>query len=243
MGLNEALAAALKNLPSTARATTLADEGVRSSQVDGYKLKEGQTDRVAIIDPNLVVVGRQHFGGEGVGYVLCKSVYKMEGQVEVLDRKALCCTHMGEPKLRIVTPIVRYTTKPTGEVIAPLTLEYFTWRIGPEMFGQLRATHKEWDLSQHDLLLTCEDEKFQRINITIAKERVISAPQIKEKFDAEIGAFITGVVPKMTKAIGNELTDDQLLQKLGRGAAVVGAAAAARVSDSPIGNIDDLLGK
>ena len=239
MSFTDALTKALSGLPTTARATSFDDESIKSNRVESYKAKAGNTDRICILDPRLVVVGRSHYGGEGVGYVLCKSTYKMEGSIEVLDRKALCCTHMGEPKLGIVVPIAKYQTKPTGEPIKPLSVDYLVWRINDERFGQLRMIHKEWGLDKHDLIVTCEDETYQRVNVALAKERILAHEQVKAKFDEEVAAFLLSIAPKLTREIGSDVSDEDLLKKLGKAGPVTSTT---RVSDAPVGDIGDLLG-
>lgn len=237
MSLSEALQKALAGLPTTARVTDFNDETIKSSNVEGYKAKEGTTDRIAVINPSLVVVGRAHYGGDGVGYVLCKSEYSIEGGAEVLVRKGLCCNHMPEAKVRIAVPIIKYATKPNGELIKPLQMEYLIWRINDEKFTQLRTVHKEWGLDKHDIIISCTDEQYQKLSMTVARERLISLPEVEKEFGAGLIAYVNAITPKLAKQVGNDLTDQQLLEKLGKT-----AAATVKVSDTPLGNIDDLLG-
>lgn len=237
MSLIEQLQRTLANSPG-ARATNFDDESIKSSQVEGYKAKAGSTDRIAVVDPAVVVVGRAHYGGPGVGYVLCKSEYTVDAGVEVLSRKGACCLHMpDEAKIRIVVPIIKYATKPNGELLKPFTMEYLVWRINEAKFAQLRGIHKEWGLDKHDLIITCDDEKYQTLTISVARDRVANHPEVQKQFGSEVAAFMAQMVPKLSKQIGNDVSETELLNKLGKTA----PAATVRVSDAPVGNIDDLL--
>lgn len=239
MSVQEALAKALANLPGSTRATSFDDESIKGQRVEDYKPKTGNTDRIAVIDPQLVVVGKAHYGGEGVGYVLCKSEYKVTDGVEVQTRQAACCKHLDEAKLRIVVPIVRYYTKPDGSLIKPLQIECLVWRINAEKFGQLRAMHKEWGLDKHDVQVQCEDEQYQRLAFTVTRERLISDERVSAEYGPQVTAFITSIAGRLAGEIGRDLPEQKLLEKLGK----IGPASTVRVADAPVGDIDDLLGK
>lgn len=210
-------------------------EAARTDQIPKFSGKEGETARIAIIDPALLLRARAHFPAkktEGVGYVLCKSTYREMGDLEVPDTIAYCCKALPESKIRMGTLIVKYDVNPrNGNVqaqtgpdgkpdAATVGFTPMAWIFSPTKYEAIAdLLTAEYDLGQHDLIITCEDEEWQRLKITPAKTRIMNMPGFVERHGARIKAWVEFSQHKLAKEIAREYTDQELLEKLGGGTA------------------------
>jgi hypothetical protein len=231
--------------------TTFANrDAARSDNVPTYKAKTGVVDRISIVntipgEPPTPLVARVHTdfsdnpARKGLGYVICKSTYKRQGEMEIIDKAATCCQHMGESRKRCAALVIKYNANPqTGAPVKPVNFQALVWLFPPDKFENLFTIHEEFaernekdeivvsGLSKVDLIISCEDDKFQKIKIVPSPSRVQSAPQFKEAFGQTLADWEAATLPRLDKVIGREVSDAEIL-------AAVGAAAAGGASHSP----------
>lgn len=83
---------------------------------------------------------------------------------------------VGPRKRRNVMPVVRYKTKTrSSELVKPYSVEVLAWRFSGKYFNQLVDENERWadpegannGLLKHDLVFTCEVEKYQNYLISV----------------------------------------------------------------------------
>lgn len=217
--------------------TNFSDDSISQFDFEIFKGRKNSVDRIAIVNANNLRWHRVHYDSGKKGYVLCNSKYKRVGKGEVIDGKpALCCQKMDEPKKRFGAFVVQYGTTPDGKLVKPLTYTTRLWRFSESHFVQLRDINAEFPLDQHDLVIRCTDENFQKMTITAAKESVIRLEKFPEKDKKDIAEWVKAMLPKVNKSLGRKLTDAQLLERLG-----MATSARTVAQESVVGDIDDLL--
>ena len=110
-------------------------------------------------------------GSEG-GYVICKG------------RKNGCewCEHSDDyvsyARFAVATIVVAWPTNSQGVVnhrkVAEGVFDVMPWVFSRKVFAELSILKEEFPLGQHDLILTCDREKFQRIQIRPARDNLYS---------------------------------------------------------------------
>lgn len=227
-------------LPENVTETDFADETVKGNDLPAYKGRANVTDRIGIINPTKILVGRTHFR-QGMGYILCSSEFKLNGTNEVLHKAAPCCLHLepeSESTKRVTCLVIKYDTKPDGVLVEPFGYKLLLWRFSEDKYEQLKNINKEWPLAEHDLLATCSEEKYQRIAFNICKQSIFRGEKFQKAFGGQVNDWVEFMRPKMVKSMGKKLTAQELMEKLGK------AQSPAMVSpamDSPISDIADLL--
>lgn len=229
------------NLPDNVVETDFSDETIKGNEVASYKGRLNMTDRIGIIMPNKVVVGRAHYK-QGLGYILCSSEFKLQGTTQVLHRPAPCCTLLGgeaESSIRVSVPVIQYHTKPDGVLLEPFGYTLLIWRFGDDKYEQLKNINKEWPLTDHDLTITCTEEKYQRLTINICKQSIVRGAKFQESFGKQVNEWMEFTRPKLARTIGKKITGQELMEKLGKAQS---PAVVSSAMDSPISDIADLLG-
>jgi hypothetical protein len=217
------------------------DETITTGEFEVYKGRKNVTDRIAILTkPTL---GRFHYK-QGVGFFLCNSKYTVQGGVEMCENPALCCQLMNEPaKKRFAALILQYDTRPNGELTQPFGFKLLVWRFREDKFVALRGIAKEWPFEQHDLMVSCSDEGYQKMSFNVCKSTVITNDVFKANFGVTVEAWTKTMRPKLERAIGRPMTDAQIAEAFGKAGlgGQVSQSQTHRVSESPIAEIGALL--
>lgn len=88
------------------------------------------------------------------------------------DSKAyqVAVKHCGEPQVVYVTPILVYSTNDKGRVINGEEYELSNLTLPKSRFFDIKNLQGEYNLSQHDVVVMCEDSKYQKLKFTISPE-------------------------------------------------------------------------
>jgi hypothetical protein len=171
---------------------------------------------------------------EGVGYVLNKGPQytQLAG---------------AQPKMKIATLIVSWAlgknNKPTKESLFEELPEVQPWVIGADKYEKLKKMHLSgYPMYDWDIQADCEDSGFQKFTFLPAHQNIFKEMLKNDNSRArEIASHIVDRVrtlaPNLMREIGQDLTIDQLREKLGH-------EVASPVGDSVAGDneVDDLLG-
>lgn len=170
------------------------DETITGDRAPKYSGKKGYVDRIGFIFPKGNKVVKTHFHTK---HVICKG--------------GLCCEKMKPAEKRIGNIIIKYGTDKQGKVKSPFTYELQTWVFSEKKYAQLRTVNSEQSLEDHDLLVTCTEEKYQNLNITACKE-------VLWKKNDKLKAHILAEAEKLRAKIylGAELNTDQMKELLGQ---------------------------
>ena len=127
--------------------------------------------------------------------------------------------------------ILIYDTDDSGSAKQPLNAEVAFWAFGSDKFVQLRNITKEWGpASTLDLMVTCTDAQFQKVQISPARNCLYSSdPTFKAACDQKIKEdsyplekFLCKEIPVVQMAqefgLGDEYVPESFRQQMGIGA-------------------------
>ncbi len=88
-----------------------------------------------------------------------------------LCARAQECDEVGPPRRRFASNVIKYATKPDGNLRLPVQCELVVWTYTDQIFNKLVDIVNEWgSLREHDLLLgPCTNKDFQKFEIGVAK--------------------------------------------------------------------------
>jgi len=210
-----------------------------------FKGREGETYRISLawfaeanedgspnMDGNVQFTGCERHYMQGVGYFLHKGAEfaKLAG---------------GAPKQAVATIVVVWPTDKKGTLNSAsfskgTDYEVMPWVFSSERYDQLKNRHVEWPLSEHDLILSCTDTQYQKMDISPAKDNLLRKLVESDKDKARaISVAIMEQVQKIESSIrtdlARDLTLEQLREKLG------GSTASPVTGGAAEENVDELL--
>jgi hypothetical protein len=119
----------------------------------------------------------------------------------------------GEPNIKFATIILVYLTDKEGNMLKPAdpnqrmySLEAYIF--SKDKFPKFRDRHWEWNLAEHDVILSCSEEKYQNVDIEVAKECFFRCdPNLVN----EVVEEAQGLYGNLKKFLGRELKDEEVL--------------------------------
>lgn len=213
-----------------------------------FKAKEGETYRISFVwwpgleegKPDLNASTPRFIGAKrlylaGVGYFISKS--------PEYERLA-----GASAKMYVGTVICKWPTDSKGKLDASRfangDFEINSWVMSVDKYRSIEARHKEFPLGEHDLTLLCTDTQYQKLDISPCRESLFR--KIIEK-DPTRAATIIGeaatVAKELPRDLAQDLTLDQIREKMGKGGAspVAHTGAASNNSADFDGMLDDIL--
>ena len=128
---------------------------------------------------------------------------------------------LGPPEQRFALCLFHYTTDEAGNLIDPTKCQgrVKTWAISEARYEELSNLHRSWPLldvgfeeKQHDMLMACTEEQYQRMNFTPCpeahwkkKESWYNALKEKEKT----------AQPKVKMTLGRQMSDIEIMEMMG----------------------------
>jgi len=150
------------------------NEHLRVSIAWWPKDKEGLPDMVGT-DPRLVSCKRHYVlpemdpTGQGGGYFLC------QGQ-----NCQMCKSpdeNLSQPRAIFGTVVVAWPTDSRGNLNRDAwkrqIFDVMPWVFGQQVLSTIQQVQPHYPLGMHDLTLTCEDPKFQRIQVAPCKDNLL----------------------------------------------------------------------
>lgn len=192
------------------------------------ELKEKETARIAIFQNQGWEATLRHFV-KGVGYVHCHAMAGAKDVVDLLKldenggdpTKCVMCKmavekgteYVSFPMRRFAIRILRYQTDMSGRIVGnDIRYQMLIWILDNYKYRQLRQIDQEWgDVRSHDLMVTCEGEKYQKYTINIAKEALWT----RETFKAKVAEYLKAEMPRyiLADCLGQTLTQEVLTRK------------------------------
>lgn len=189
---------------------SLNDKSVDIQTFDRYKGRKNVTDRIAILSSTLLRA-RVHYHDAKKKSFKCLSTP---------THQAPCCKHMGEPDQKFGLIVFQYLTDENGNMLTDekLSGKVKLWVVSDSRYSELSQIHKEFPLldagfaePQFDMTLKCTEEQYQRMTFTPCREAFWKKKQ--EWFDA-IKQKANKAIPRLGKAMGNDLTELEILDLL-----------------------------
>lgn len=198
---------------------TLGDRRVEITNYDRYKGRKGETDRIAFLSNNLI--WRKTWYVEGRGSNDRGSLIKDPG--ENTDLGQLIRKHLGEPEQRFGLVLFHYKADENGVPDNPdkCSGKPKLWVISESRYAQLSNIHNEFPLlapseadgSQHDLIIRCQEEQFQRMEFQATAKQ--AHYRKKDKWVETIMKKVPKAEEQLKKAMGRDYTEDEVKQLLG----------------------------
>lgn len=245
--------AGVRALAPNVELTDFMDPAVKQYEFEYYTPKQDNNDRIYLLRPGALAKGRSHFHDNMKSGVLCTSQYERssDGRNEILIQKAKCCEWLGDPATRFAALVIHYATTKSGGLQQPLQVDLKVWRFGVDKYRQLQAINRDSPLTQHDLGIFCQEERFQRLQIVPKPEALLLHPAFEKTYPDElkrIEQWADVSVPKLAQQLGRQFPNDNELYKALVEAKVLtpgggaGPAIVNQPGDAPISNFADIIG-
>jgi len=202
---------------------SLADKKVQTSQFERYAGRKGQVDRIGILSTNLARTYRYFYDGGGR-----KMSFRAPKSEETL---ALCRQHLGEPEQRFGMILFHYRTDLEGVLLDTEKCQGRPklWAISEARYEELSNIHRQWPLldagwgeTQHDLLIRCSEEKYQRMTFTPVPE---AHWKKKEAWFNALKKQELRAADRLKLALGRPMSDKEIME-------LFSASSAAPTGDS-----------
>jgi hypothetical protein len=215
-----------------------SDDSIKIAETTFFKGEKNRKKRIYVMTDK-PKFARVHYKN-GSGYFVCRSEFHMKDGAQVCVKHAKCCELLGEaPKLRFGVIVLLYDTDKEGRLKTKdpqnLDFEFQMWSFGEDKFASLRTKHEEWSLTEHDLLISCSDEQYQKIEIDVLKNALWKTnPSLKARVDAAWAAYNHKDTQKF---LGKILSEAEIAIRLG------GEAEAETKTESTVNgqNLDEVL--
>jgi len=188
------------------------------------RLKTNEVARLNMFSTKHIEATVRHWVNK-FGYVHCLALPKMESLAEMVaaeeeggkpDDCYLCKVALdghdaiGVPNCRFATRVLRYKTDMTGRVIGELSYWMEIWIFDGYKFRDVKKKQDEWgSLANHDLTLTCDNEKFQNVTINVQKQALWKQDRdkVKEHLGEEAKKY------DLMKCLGRVVPEDALRRR------------------------------
>ena len=190
-------------------------EEVSNGRTDRYKGKKGQTDRISVIFPTRLKMGKFHY---------------KERQIECI--RGICCEKLGPAKARVGTVILQYATDSRGKPSTPFNYTLKEWIFSGTKFADLKALNEEWPLDEHDIKITCVEEGFQQLKYVATKK---SPWRLNEALCRQIMGEAEHILDNIR--LGSKMSADEIREHLG----IEGESLSDEVDPTDDGDFDDML--
>lgn len=135
----------------------VADMGKKVSRVpiEKYKASANRVDRIAFIQSRIMGIKMHYI--DNIGSIICYG--------------GKCCDIAGSPQVRYLFPILVYQTDDEGRVTGK-KVEIKVLSAGEDLYKVImtnaRAAEEFGGIDHVDMFVTCTDEKFQKISLSLA---------------------------------------------------------------------------
>jgi hypothetical protein len=190
------------------------DKKVEISTYERYKGRKGITDRVGFISKAMLRAWTYYYEGQdGKG-----TTFRAPTNADTLRTVK---SVLGEPTQRFGLLLFHYLTDDTGELIDPEKLrgKVKIWALSESRYTELGALSSKWpildagfDGPQHDLMIKCTEEKFQRMTFTPCPNALWKK---KQSWYEALKAQEMKAKERLRMALGRELKDSEILDLIG----------------------------
>jgi len=189
---------------------TLGDAKVELSTLDRYKGRKGATDRIVLVSKTLLR-GNSHWFNSRTFRCLTENP----------ESPAICCEKLGAPTQKFAMVIFHYTADQAGEIVDPAKCQGVLkiWVLTESKYQELSGVHKQWplldagfDKPQHDLLIVCTEEQYQRMTLTPTPTTHWKS---KEAWYKTITTRVNLAKDRLAMALGKRLPETEVKEILG----------------------------
>lgn len=191
-------------------AVSLDDKSVELSLFERYKGKEDQTDRIVVVSKALLR-GNSHWFNNRTFRCLTENP----------EKPAICCEKLGAPTQKFAMVVFHYTADKAGEITDSTKCQGVLkiWLLTESRYQELSGIHKQWplldggfDRPQHDLLITCTEEQYQRMTI---KPTATAHWKSKDTWYNAITQRVEKAKDHLGRSLGKKLPEKDVKEILG----------------------------
>lgn len=163
--------------------------------VDKLKFSVSKREMINIVSPQVLAIKCHYI--EGLGSIICNG--------------KTCCEKDGMPRIKYLFPVVVYSTDSKGRPVDK-TLSYKVLAVGKDTYESIMTKHElQGDITKVDLVVSCQDENYQKIQMDIAGE----CRWKKDKGMAkEVVEFWQENMKELYKSIARNVTDKEVREAL-----------------------------
>jgi len=190
-----------------------------------FKAKEGEKYRVSFPWLPGIEENKPNFDAPTPKFTGCKRLY-LAGVGYFLDKGPEYVKLAGaQSKMQVATLIIKWPTDSNGALdkakFQDGQFEVMPWIMSADKYRNIEQNHREFPLGQHDLSLTCTDTQFQKITISPCRENLFRKLFEKDPggLAGKIIAAMKDAIPTVQPELAQDLTLDQIRERLGRGGA------------------------
>lgn len=168
------------------------------SPISRYKGKKDKRDLVQILSLNPLAV-RYHYEA-GVGYYYCYG--------------GGCCNRGNPVNIRYVFPIVVFDTDVRGKIVSD-NFEISYLQLGSEAYENLILKYEiNADLGERAILISCSDEKYQRLSLEVAGESPLKTKPELQKLVLESYQELRPHIPaSIARLVSNDAELNAILKR------------------------------
>ena len=170
---------------------------------ENFKLKKDEKARIVILDEEFDVEFVHWV--DDFGYAICAGDYNLLLKEGADTQHCKFCANANpdgaikSARRKFVTLIVIYRTNSKGQVLTPITVDVNPWVFGDDKFNDLLGKKEAWgDLKDHDLMIECLGEQYQKMRIDVMPEAVW-------KTDKDTAAFVAAAFKDAKSMYGKDL--------------------------------------
>lgn len=200
---------------TTGTVVSMGDKRIVSTQFEKYKGRKGQTDRLALISPQLHL-GKIYFH-ESMGKRWLFHAPDAKSDPKLAE---LCMEKLGAPMQRLGVVVFHYRAEDgVVEDKEKCAGTVKVWILSESKYRELEKLNKEWPLMDHgqteaqsDIILSCTEEQYQRMTITPTKEAHWKS---KPEWYSHLNTRQKEAFAALPKIMGRQLDGDEIMEMFG----------------------------
>ena len=214
-----------------------------------FKAKDGETYRLSFIWWPGLEEGAPNLDASTPKFIGCKRLY-IQGVGYFMDKGPEYVKLAGSPsKMYAGTIVCQWPTNSQGKLDAARfqsgDFDVLSWVMSTDKYRAIGSSHDQFPLGKHDLTLKCTDAQYQKLTILPCRENLFR--ELLEKFPEKAKRIMSEALElasELPRDIAQDLTLDQIREKLGAGGGSSIASGGAPVSNQSAdfdGMLDNLL--
>jgi len=168
--------------------------------------------------------GSPILGEDSIRFTGCERVYK-EG-VGYFLYKGPAYAEFGAPRQTVATVICVWPANREGDLdknafASGTGWQVMPWVFSPDKYREIARHHKRADLSEHDLTVTCQDGRYQKLTFITENSNLLQKLLKSEKEEhrmvgEKILAAANQVAEGIHRDLARDMTVDQIRESLGQ---------------------------
>ena len=153
-----------------------------------------------------------------------------------------------QPRMAVATVIISWPLNSEGDLdqgaMKAGKVKVQPWIFGQDKYDLFKPIHKNFHFGKHDVTIVCTDTQYQKMNFISCPNNILrkikeGAPNHYKKLVEKVAQ----VAASIQSQIGQDLTLDQIREKMGTGGGGGGngAAAAAAADPATTADIDNIV--